>query len=357
MKGKLRYMYPGGNTSLGFHSYYNYILPQRKAKKIVCIKGGPGTGKSTFIKGIGEHFAGKKEDVDFLKCSADPSSYDGVLLQNRDVLIVDGTAPHVIDPVNPAVVDVILDFGVFWDEKELRKYRESIINCNEKISRLYGVAYGYLKCLKYEYDLIWQLMSEYVNDKQVEHISSEIIMRNRVCNRDKKGMLKKMFVSAITSEGTVNEIDSMVNLYENAYVIKVPEGFRTENIINPMISYYLNNGYDVEAYYCPLDPKIKVEHIIVPDLNLIVVTSNKYHQSGNKCDYEILIDNVLGEYAIPLMEELYRQTDKTISNAVRILKKAKEMHDLLETYYIKYIDFVAIDKQKIKVINEIEQYI
>ena len=34
MKGDQRNIYPGGNTPRGFYSYYNYILPQRKAEKI-----------------------------------------------------------------------------------------------------------------------------------------------------------------------------------------------------------------------------------------------------------------------------------------------------------------------------------
>ena len=39
-KGKIRHMFPGGNTSLGFFSYYDYILSQEEANRIICIKGG-----------------------------------------------------------------------------------------------------------------------------------------------------------------------------------------------------------------------------------------------------------------------------------------------------------------------------
>ena len=47
--GKLRRVYPGGNTSVGFYSYYDYILPT-DARRIMVLKGGPRAGKSTFIK-------------------------------------------------------------------------------------------------------------------------------------------------------------------------------------------------------------------------------------------------------------------------------------------------------------------
>ena len=48
-KGRIRHMFPGGNTSQGFFSYYDYILGQEEANRIICIKGGPGVGKSTFM--------------------------------------------------------------------------------------------------------------------------------------------------------------------------------------------------------------------------------------------------------------------------------------------------------------------
>jgi len=37
-----------------FFSYYDYILGQEEANRIICIKGGPGVGKSTFMKKIGK---------------------------------------------------------------------------------------------------------------------------------------------------------------------------------------------------------------------------------------------------------------------------------------------------------------
>ena len=126
MDGRVRNLYPGGNTPDGFYSYYNYILPQREAEKIFCIKGGPGTGKSTLMKNIAQHFIKKGEDVDLMWCSSDPSSLDGVLIRNRNIAVVDGTAPHVVDPKNPGAVDEIVNLGDHWDEDELKKYRGEI---------------------------------------------------------------------------------------------------------------------------------------------------------------------------------------------------------------------------------------
>jgi len=40
MVGKVRSFYPGGNTSQGFYSFYDFII-DRDATRIFVIKGGP----------------------------------------------------------------------------------------------------------------------------------------------------------------------------------------------------------------------------------------------------------------------------------------------------------------------------
>ncbi len=104
-KGTIRHMFPGNNTSRGFFSYYDYILLQEKAKKIYIIKGGPGVGKSTFIRQSAEDLADEGYDVEFMHCSSDPESLDGMVVPALSVAMIDGTAPHVVDPKNPGAVD------------------------------------------------------------------------------------------------------------------------------------------------------------------------------------------------------------------------------------------------------------
>ena len=56
-------LFPGSNTSKGFYSFYRYILTQDNANRILCLKGGPGTGKSSLMKKVGK----KKEKIQILE--------------------------------------------------------------------------------------------------------------------------------------------------------------------------------------------------------------------------------------------------------------------------------------------------
>jgi hypothetical protein len=42
-KGTEKLVFPGGNTSKGFYSFYDHIIPI-DANRIFVIKGGPGVG-------------------------------------------------------------------------------------------------------------------------------------------------------------------------------------------------------------------------------------------------------------------------------------------------------------------------
>lgn len=94
LKGKIKHVFPGGNTPQGFFSYYDYIIPSGEATRIFVIKGGPGVGKSTFMKKIGDVMASRGYDVEFHHCSSDNNSLDGVVIPALRVAFIDGTAPH-----------------------------------------------------------------------------------------------------------------------------------------------------------------------------------------------------------------------------------------------------------------------
>jgi len=92
-KGRIRRAFPGNNTSEGFFSFFEYIIGP-EARKVFIIKGGPGTGKSTFMKNIGMELVDRGYDVEFFHCASDNDSLDAVAVPAVGAAIIDGTAPH-----------------------------------------------------------------------------------------------------------------------------------------------------------------------------------------------------------------------------------------------------------------------
>lgn len=135
MKGRVIKFFPGGNTAYGFHSFYDNII-EADANRIYILKGGPGVGKSTFMRSIGEAVQALGYDIEFHCCSSDNGSLDGLVIPSIRVALLDGTSPHLVDPKNPGAVDEILNLGDFWDEGGIREKRDEILAVNKEISRL-----------------------------------------------------------------------------------------------------------------------------------------------------------------------------------------------------------------------------
>jgi hypothetical protein len=147
-RGKERRLFPGSNTSEGFFSYYQFIMPQREAEHIFCLKGGPGVGKSTFMTKIGARLQDEGVNVEYLHCSSDPESLDGIAMPGLHTALLDGTAPHVIDPQNPGAVDEIINLGEYWDLAGIKQHKQQILDINAEVGLLFKRAYRYLKAAK-----------------------------------------------------------------------------------------------------------------------------------------------------------------------------------------------------------------
>ena len=88
MKATIKGYFACANSSRGFCNYFDSNL--QGLERLYILKGGPGTGKSTLMKEIGADFYDLGYDIEFIYCSSDPSSLDGVLIPALKVGIVDG---------------------------------------------------------------------------------------------------------------------------------------------------------------------------------------------------------------------------------------------------------------------------
>ena len=88
----------GANSGRGFQSLFDRFCAPEAHYDLLVLKGGPGVGKSTMMRRIGAAMEDRGEQVEYLYCSGDPKSLDGVHIPRIRTAIVDGTAPHVIEP-------------------------------------------------------------------------------------------------------------------------------------------------------------------------------------------------------------------------------------------------------------------
>jgi hypothetical protein len=349
---KIRHYYPGGNTADGYISFFGEILKKDTVGRIAVIKGGPGTGKSTFMKKIGGRLEGSGEMVDYLHCSSDTNSLDGIYLPKYNTAMLDGTYPHVFEARYPASSDIILNFGEFINENELKKYAAEIKNLNSEIGYKFNEAYKYLGAAKKISEVMEYKSGANLDGREISNtaynISKRVVDYSNsgsmkdfsywICGGESpSGAKKKFFLSAVTPTGTKNYMDYD---FLDRYVIKLDcqTGDCGYKILNQIISFCQNGNIDTEAYYCPLKPNCP-EHIIFPSANVAVTVGNSYHNYAYPDEVIYYNDFIKGSYDNGKEQVIYANL---IELAIASLGDAGKLRHGLEKFYSDNFDFAKL---------------
>jgi len=359
-KGRVRNMFPGGNTSKGFFSYYHYIISEDEANRVFVLKGGPGVGKSSFMKKVSDVMTKRGYDVEHMHCSSDKHSLDGVVIPDIGVALLDGTAPHVVDPKCPGVIDEIINLGDFWNEDALRGNREKIVRIKNEISGLFARAYRYLAAALCIYEDSAALYGPAVDEAKESILAHELIgeLLEGIPLPAETGRERRMFASAITPDGLVNYLDDLM-IADNIYKLEGFPGAGTEKLLEKLKAAALERGLRAEAYYCAFNP-LKLEHLIIPDLNTAFTTVNRYHSTDACSLREIDFSECLNDrLTLTNRSEIaYNQArfDALLNKAVGLIHSAKGLHDELEAYYIPAMDFKGVQGKLERTVERILGY-
>lgn len=139
--------FAGSNSAAGFVSYFPAVFCVEQVSRVYIVKGGPGTGKSRFLGEVANAARQKGYEITYYYCGSDPLSLDGVLLSRQgqgSIALLDGTPPHVIEPLLPGVRDTLVNLGDFWNRRDLADAGRRIrILCGYK-QACFDRAYEYL---------------------------------------------------------------------------------------------------------------------------------------------------------------------------------------------------------------------
>ena len=89
----------GANSGNGFQNLFSELTDLEDTYDLMILKGGPGVGKNTFMREIGRAMEEAGTPVEYLWCSGDPDSLDGVVLPALRCAVADGTSPHGTAPL------------------------------------------------------------------------------------------------------------------------------------------------------------------------------------------------------------------------------------------------------------------
>lgn len=336
------------NSCEGFCSFFDKSYLPDGEWRVFIIKGGPGTGKSSFMK----YFAAKAEENGLktllCPCSSDPDSLDAVILPQKKLVIMDGTAPHTVDPKFPAACESILNFGDFWNDSSFLADKGKIIETTLLNTALHKTASQYLRAAGQLLTDSCKTALACTDREKALQFAGKLCRRLIPAKREVgTGTEWVRFVGGITPLGIVSYPKTVLDEAEKAVIISDEYGSASSIIIDYAREYALKNGYETITLKNPFLPSLITDHIIIPELGIALATENTYIRFP--CDIRrIHARRFVSSQRLHLSRERLKFNKKAANElfcaAAQSLARAKTVHDELEGYYIKAMDFDRLNK-------------
>ena len=330
----------GANSGRGFFSLYDGFTDPAAGDFLWVIKGGPGCGKSTFMKRIGAAAEAAGEPVEYIHCSGDPDSLDAVWFPAHKTGYVDGTAPHVIEATFPGASSLYLNMGAFLDREALRSRLPEIADLNRRYKALYDEAYVLLSagtsllpknlpglCGAAEQDRL---------EKKADGLAARELPR-----LEKQPCIRRRFLSAVSCRGRLRLGETAAALCDRAVALDNTLGLG-HMFLDRFALRAAERGYD--AVFCadPLEPE-KPEAVLLPEAGLAVMVSDPDSPLPLPVDRHLRLDALPGRDTLLRQRALLRyrkkESAKLLSLGMERLKEAKALHDALEAVYRPHVDF------------------
>lgn len=169
--------FAASNSAGGFQSYYRECFDDARIGRLYAVKGGPGTGKSRFLREVSEVAAARGWEREMIYCSSDPESLDGVILTRGEegIALLDATAPHVWEPTQPGIREEIVNLGTFWDGAALRSRAAEIRALNAEKQKAYRMAYRYLESYGAVSENREELLAPYLRQGAIRRFAAKLL--------------------------------------------------------------------------------------------------------------------------------------------------------------------------------------
>lgn len=348
MSGLSRQAFLGGNTPQGFFSYFDHLIRPERARRFFVIKGGPGTGKSSFMRSLAKEFHDAGYDVEAFHCSSDPESLDAVRIPSLEVAWVDGTAPHVIDPKYPGIFDEILDFGAFLDPSPLQDRKAEVLEIQAEVSQGFQRAFRYLRAAKSIHENIAAANTIAMSHGKLNE-RIQLLVGNIFGHRTPSsvtGYQRRMFANAFTPVGVVHYLPSLMDPVPKRYVVTGEPGTGKSTLLKAVADAAVTQGFDTEVFHSPLDPA-SIDHVIIPRLGVAVITSAEDHAYEHPDATVVNLNEYRDYHRVTknrqMCEDAWALFHNVLELAIGTLAHTKEIRDVLEGYYVEAMDFSHIE--------------
>ncbi len=315
--------FPGANTGRGFIGHFEGIVPPwEKPHYTYILKGGPGVGKNTLMKKVSCLARANGLIVEEFRCASDPESLDAVRIPQRRIVLLDGTAPHTVDPAIPGVEAEILNLGHFIHREAFARRRGELQLLLEENRAHYSAAYA---CLGAAGSLRRAAVEDAAKSADLPMIRAFL---REGFPLSAPGTARTLFLRSPTPGGVIDFRETLSA--ENTVFLPGILGavFLREAAV-------LARGTRIELFPDFLTPELP-QCLRLPDSGTMLCAVDDTHSTLNEFLLSPLPDFV--PFAI-------HEADLLTARAVEELRLCKRTHDAIEAVYRPYVDYDRVDQE------------
>lgn len=348
----------GANTPTGFVGYMPESYRPEEGWRVYIIKSGPGSGKSTFMRRVWQdiHAADGTVEAEFLYCSSDPHSLDGVRFPALKIALYDGTAPHVLEPRYWGACEVVVDLCSCADNDKLFQHADAVRAATDTCSEWHRRCRQYLAATASLLEGSRRIAGRCIDEEKIRRTARRLAARECPSTGD-RGREDRRFLSAITPDGAVVLYSTLQALCPRVYVIEDEYGAAGSLLLREVRRLALENGHHVISCACPLAPADKFEHILLPACGVGFTLSNPWHRADFPVYRRIHASRFTDEDALQQKRQRLsfnrRAARELLDEAIACAVEAKTVHDTMEGFSVGAMDFAAVDRLREKVTAEI----
>lgn len=348
MEHKAKY-FLGANSHKGFVSYFEQLQNHKNDNlQLLILKGGPGSGKSSLMKRVAGYARGLGNKVEYIPCASDPDSLDAFVDRTRGFAMMDGTAPHITDPLLPGARQHIMYTGDGWSCGKLSENAGSIQRLSQMIADCHKNAGAYISAAAALLAENRRFAESYISRGEIYAFANELMAAISE-NADGSGEEHKRLLSAVSVGETVFFDETLAAYADRIYAIDDRWGAAASYLTELLRSGAIGSGTEIITCRCSVLPE-KIEHIIFPNEGIAITTANAFHSAHRSA--AAIINGMYGD--IPDESALERRLGdaaRLIDRACGAVADAKNLHDELEAYYIDAMDFSENERKYNEIIS------
>ena len=318
----------GANSAKGFFSLYGGFC-RGEGDYLSIIKGGPGTGKSGFMRRIGRTAEQAGLDVEYVLCSGDSASLDGVYIPSLHRGWMDGTSPHAAEPDAYGVNGDYVNLSCFCKTPLGRSEAAAAGELYKGYKGQYAAAYRFLAAVSAVRETEGGAALSPAEKRLIEKNISPLLPKSR--RRGSEGKAAYRFLRCLSGTGEMVLASEIEKSCKKTYTL-----FGGRKAADYALKYLtreaLCRGLSPIVCLSPFCPD-EYEAVLLRETETAV--ANRHYTIASAGNIALPAEE-------PMPDETVRQERELLSSAYRCLSSAKKQHDELEKIYMAAMDFDAL---------------